>query len=85
MATRNNKTRPAEHRGYNVKKFRDIVVMDANSTPLATSFFVSLETPSRLGIEVKSSLGMGDAPWSIPLRTNAITSRSRAVSLSYRD
>jgi hypothetical protein len=38
MATRNNQTRPAEHRGYNVKKFRDIVVMDANSTPLPRHF-----------------------------------------------
>ena len=38
MATRNNKTRPAEHRGYNVKKCRDIVVMDANSTPLPRHF-----------------------------------------------
>jgi hypothetical protein len=38
MATRNNKTRLAERRGYNVKKLRDIVVMDANSTPLSRHF-----------------------------------------------
>ena len=38
MATRNNKTRPAERRGYNVKKLSDIVVVDANSTPLPRHF-----------------------------------------------
>jgi hypothetical protein len=38
MVTRNNKTRPAERRGYNLKKFRDIAVMDANSTSLPRHF-----------------------------------------------
>jgi hypothetical protein len=46
ITTRNSRTRPAERRGYNVKKFRDIVAMDSFNV-LATSFFLSRKRSCR--------------------------------------